>query len=82
MLVLIAFIMCTFVDLLDPVYTIYYSVLCCFDHIFWHQTESSIVSDCFLYVDIHSNDYKLCKLWLGFRLFYLLTSGGTAYAPQ
>ena len=78
MLVLIAFLMRTFVDLLDPVYTVYYSVLCRFIHIFWHQTEPTIVSECFLYVDIHSNDYELRKLLLRFRLFHLLISSGTA----
>ena len=66
MLVLIAFLMWKFVDLVDPVYTIHYSVLCCFDHIFWRQTEPCIVSDCFLYVDILSNDFKLCRLLFAF----------------
>ena len=75
MLVLIAFLMRTFVDLLDPVYTVYYSVLCCFNYIFWYQTKPSIVFECFLYVDIHSNDHKLCKLLLCFKLFHLLTLG-------
>ena len=38
MLVLIAFLMRTFVDLLYPVCIVYYSVVRCFIHIFWHQT--------------------------------------------